>query len=69
LDFGQKCTLGTKCSGTGQNVLAWNEIFLPAAYHLLDGERKITLHKNRNKISKQQKNIILDQFKKTKKLE
>ena len=36
LDFGQKCTLGTKCSGTEQNVLAWNEIFLPAAYHLLD---------------------------------
>ncbi len=36
LDFGQKCTLATKCSGTEQNVLAWNEIFLPAAYHLYD---------------------------------
>jgi len=39
LDFGQKCTLGTKCSGTEQNVLAWNEIFLPATYHLGGRER------------------------------
>jgi hypothetical protein len=36
LYFGQKCTFGTKCSGMEQNVLAWNEIFLPAAYHLSD---------------------------------
>jgi hypothetical protein len=44
LDFGQKCTLGTKCSGTGQNVLAWNEIFLPAAYQLLVcGSNTVTL--------------------------
>jgi hypothetical protein len=35
LDFGQKCTFGTKCSCTELNVLAWNEIFLPAEYHLM----------------------------------
>ena len=33
----QKCTLGTKRSGTEQNVLAWYEILLPAAYHQSKG--------------------------------
>jgi hypothetical protein len=33
---GSATLLGTKCSCTEQNDLAWNEIFLPAAYHLTD---------------------------------
>jgi hypothetical protein len=34
---GSATLLGTKCSCTERNDLAWNEIFLPAAYHLTDG--------------------------------
>jgi hypothetical protein len=34
---GSATLLGVKCSCTERNDLAWNEIFLPAAYHLTDG--------------------------------